>query len=122
MVNWWDLGWIFLINAWIADQQQKQKRKHETTTSFLQGSNQLTQLPSNVSDYTGGDGGAIKLINVHTTVDSAGYWHVSGIVQNLGNRTIQELLITATVYNTALQPIDSGEEPVLEGGSTIFMQ
>jgi hypothetical protein len=97
--------------------------KHTSSSSIVgtpinQGS-ELTQLPSNRSDFSNGDDiNSIRLAFVNGNVDHTGFWHVKGMVQNTGNKTIQMLTIIGTIYNAALQPISSMQQPAIIGNDT----
>ncbi len=92
-----------------------------TTTNTFSSSppSELIQLPSNRSDFSNGDTNSIHLVYVHGTVDPDGFWHVDGMVQNAGNKTIQMLTVMATIYNATRVPISNMQQPAIIGSNTL---
>jgi hypothetical protein len=110
-------------------QQRYQQRSgggskhHGGSSVFNKGSSMhggLIQLPINKSDFSNGDTTLIHLVFVHGKIDTGGFWHVDGMVQIIGNKTIQLLTVIATIYNAAQQPIGDMQQPAIIGSNTVL--
>ena len=78
----------------------------------------FVQIPSKNSDFTNGDMITVKLVVVHGGNSIDGGWLLRGIVQNVGNRTIPMLTVTATIYDALMHPVDSMQQPAIIGSDT----
>jgi len=78
----------------------------------------FVQIPSKNSDFTNGDMNIVKLVVVHGGNSIDGGWLLRGIVQNVGNKTIPMLTVTATIYDALIQPVDSMQQPAIIGSDT----
>lgn len=96
------------------------KHGHHTTTTTVPSplSREFSQLPSNSSDFNNGDTNTVKLVSVHGGNSVIGGWLLRGIVQNIGNKTIPMVTITATIYDSTMQPVDTMQQPAIIGSDT----
>jgi hypothetical protein len=89
------------------------------TTSGTSSSGEFIQLPTNRSDFSNGDDvNSIRLVFVHGGNSPIGGWLLRGMVQNVGNKTIPMPTLIATIYNAALKPVASMQQPAIVGSDT----
>jgi hypothetical protein len=89
------------------------------TTNGSSTSGEFIQLLTSKSDFSNGDDArSIRLIYVHGGNSPIGGWLLRGMLQNVGNKTIPMLTVTATIYNSTRQPVDSMQQPAIVGSDT----
>lgn len=61
---------------------------------------QLTQIPSNPTDFPGNSPNLIKVAITGAHKDIVGAWHVTGEITNVGNLTLNFVQVTAHLYDS----------------------
>ena len=92
-------------------------KHHSTSLSVSSSQHALTQLPSNATDFPNGDSSSIQLVFVKSSKDVGGFWHIKGLVKNVGNETVTEMTVVATIFDATRTPIDSEQAPATISGS-----
>ena len=82
--------------------------KHHTSSGGISGSSSsrhgsLIQLPSNATDFPGNDPSVIQVHVTSAKKDIIGSYHVTGEITNMGNDTLNFVLVTVHFYDASGQ-------------------
>ena len=82
--------------------------KHHTSSGGISGSSSsrhgsLIQLPSNATDFPGNDPSVIQVHVTSAKKDIIGAYHVQGEITNVGNDTLNFVLVTVHFYDSSGQ-------------------
>jgi hypothetical protein len=79
--------------------QTEETHSSSSSSNYVGGSSELTQIPSKSTDFPGNDQSVIQVHITSAKKDIIGSYHVIGEITNNGNSTIQNVMVTAHFYD-----------------------
>jgi len=79
--------------------QTEETHSSSSSSNYVGGSSELTQIPSKSTDFPGNDQSAIQVHITSAKKDIIGSYHVIGEITNNGNSTVQNVMVTAHFYD-----------------------